>query len=30
MYASYLLQQERNKEAIVILNKLQKDNYEPI
>lgn len=30
MYASYLLQQERNKEAIVILNKLQKDNFEPI
>ncbi len=30
MYASYLLQQERNNEAIVILNKLQKDNYEPI
>jgi predicted Zn-dependent protease len=30
MYASYLLQQDRSKEAIVILNKLQKDNYEPI
>ena len=30
MYASYLLQQERNKEAVVILNKLQKENFEPI
>lgn len=30
MYASYLLQQNRSKEAIVILNKLQNDNFEPI
>jgi hypothetical protein len=29
-YASYLLQINRPKEAIVLLNKLYKDNYEPI
>ena len=29
-YASYLLQINRPKEAIVLLNKLHKDNYEPI
>ena len=30
MYAGYLLQQDRSKEAIVILNKLQRDNYQPV
>jgi hypothetical protein len=30
MYSGYLLQQDRSKEAIVILNKLQRDNFQPV